>query len=160
MADELSVRIQICWSRLISQLEITKELENGMSVEQRELQSQILRILQSKLEAATVVISKPEKRQRTKGLYFLSLRETLESTVSDLEAWQKRFEPSWFQILKTGPPSVDIVLRTATDRAIQGSAEPAREGLKFRNAFNNSESILTKRILERLEKRPIPYCRA
>lgn len=162
LADEVSVRIQICWSRIASQLEIVKELESGMTEDQRELQSHILRILQSKLEAATIVISKPDKhgsRKRYKALNFLILRETLESTVADLESWQKRFEPSWFQIIKTGPAHTENVLKGVTRTNTRGRGEPAREGLKFREAFNNSETVkLAEKVLENLVIQAIPYC--
>ncbi|CVL05643.1 uncharacterized protein FPRN_14321 [Fusarium proliferatum] len=162
LADEVSVRIQICWSRIASQLEIVKELESGMTEDQRELQSHILRILQSKLEAATIVISKPDKhgsRKRYKALNFLNLRETLESTVADLESWQKRFEPSWFQIIKTGPAHTENVLKGVTRTNTRGRGEPAREGLKFREAFNNSETVkLAEKVLENLVIQAIPYC--
>jgi uncharacterized coiled-coil protein SlyX len=161
MADELSVRIQICWSRLASQLEIIKELESGMTDDQRELQNHVLRILLSKLEASTIAISRPDKHgnsKRTKALHFLNLRETLESTVADLESWQKRFEPSWFQILKTGPTNVDDVLRNVTRGNTRG--ELAREGLKFREAFSSNESVkLAEKVLENLETQVIPYCK-
>ncbi|CVL07663.1 uncharacterized protein FMAN_14540 [Fusarium mangiferae] len=161
LADEVSVRIQICWSRIASQLEIIKELESGMTEDQRELQSHILRILQSKLETATVVISKPDKHgssKRYKALHFLNLRETLESTVADLESWQKRFEPSWFQIIKTGPANTENVLKSVTRTSTRGGGEPAREGLKFREAFNNSETVkLAEKVLENLVTQAIPY---
>ncbi|SCN89302.1 uncharacterized protein FFB20_08472 [Fusarium fujikuroi] len=164
LAEEVSVRIQVCWIRIASQLEIIKELESGMTDDQRELQSHILRILQSKLEAATVVISKPDKHgisKRYRALHFLNLRESLERTVADLESWQKRFEPSWFQILKTGPASIDNVLKSVNQSNTQGREEPAREGLKFRESFNNSETVkLAEKVLENLEIQAIPYCEA
>ncbi|KAF5610690.1 het-s domain protein [Fusarium subglutinans] len=164
LAHELSVRIQVCWSRIASQLEIVRELEGSMTEDQRELQSHILRILQSKLEAATVVISKPDKHGSSRGyraLRFLNLRESLESTVTDLESWQKRFEPSWFQIIKTGPTNTENVLKRATLTNPRDRGEPAREGLKFREAFNNSETVkLAEKVLENLEMQVIPNCEA
>ncbi|KAF5586649.1 het-s domain-containing protein [Fusarium pseudoanthophilum] len=162
LVHELSVRIQVCWFRIASQLEIVKELEDNMTEDQRELQSHILRILQSKLEAATVVIAKPDRHgssKRNRALHFLSLRETLESTVTDLESWQKRFEPSWFQIIKTGSTYTEDVLKSATLTNRRDRGDPAREGLKFREAFNNSETVkLAERVLENLEMQVIPFC--
>ncbi|KAF5631162.1 ankyrin repeat domain protein [Fusarium tjaetaba] len=162
LAHELSVRIHICWFRIASQLEIVKELEDNMTEDQRELQSHILRILQSKLEAATVVISKSDRHgssKRNRALHFVSLRETLESTVTDLESWQKRFEPSWFQIIKTGSTYTEDVLKSATLTNTRDRGDPAREGLKFRQAFNNSETVkLAEKVLENLEMQVIPYC--
>ncbi|EXL74183.1 hypothetical protein FOPG_10612 [Fusarium oxysporum f. sp. conglutinans race 2 54008] len=156
VVGELSVRIQICWSRL--------ELESGMARDQRELQSQTLCILQSKLEAATLAISKPEKyasSKRIKAIQFLGLRETLESTVAELESWQKRFEATWFQMVKSGPPDLDMALKKASQTEVQDRAEPVREGLKLRQAFNTSGSAkLAEKVLQELEWKTIPYCKA
>ncbi|KAF5620385.1 hypothetical protein F25303_12625 [Fusarium sp. NRRL 25303] len=141
-----------------------KELEPGMARDQRELQSQTLRILQSKLEAATMAISKPEKHassKRTKAIQFLGLRETLESTVAELESWQKRFEPTWFQMIKSGPPDLDRALRKASQNELQDRAEPVREGLKLRQAFDPSGSVkLSEKVLQDLEWKTIPFCKA
>ncbi|XEV01193.1 hypothetical protein FSHL1_006480 [Fusarium sambucinum] len=162
--NELSVRIQVCWSRISSQLEIARELEDGMTDDQRELQSRILRILQSKLDAASVVISKPDRHatsKRTKALHFLNVRDNLESTVTDLESWQQRFEPSWFHVIKTGPRTVDGVLRNVAKTRPQDHEQPAREALRFRRAFDNSESPrLPDKVLENLDHQIIPYCKA
>ncbi|KAL4725682.1 hypothetical protein ACLX1H_007833 [Fusarium chlamydosporum] len=143
--NELCVRIEICWSRIASQLEIVKELEHGMNEDDRKLQFRILPILISKLNAATTAFAKPEKyasSKRVKAVYFLTLRETLESTVADLESWQQRFEPSWFQVIKTAPPAVDQVLQNNTKVGGGVREEPAYEGLKFRQAFSENRSDL------------------
>ncbi|KAF4494612.1 het-s domain containing protein [Fusarium agapanthi] len=162
--NELSVCIQICWSRLASQLEIMKDLELGMARDQRELQSQTLRILPSELEAVTLSISKQDKytnSKRIKAIQFLGLRETLENTVADLESWQKRFEPTWFQMVKFGPPDLDRALKKASQSKAQHHAQPVLEGLRLRQAFNNSEPIkLAERVLLGLERKAIPYCKA
>ncbi|KAH7220526.1 hypothetical protein BKA60DRAFT_680570 [Fusarium oxysporum] len=164
IANELSVRIQICWSRLSSQLEVMRELESGMTDDQRELQLRILNILQSKLKAAILVISKPDKHtnsRRVKALHFLNLRESFESTVADLEAWQQRFEPSWFQIIKTSPADVDRVLINASQEKSRDSEEPARIGFKFRQSFGVTDSfMLAEKVLQSLERRTILYCKA
>ncbi|EXK78467.1 hypothetical protein FOQG_16851 [Fusarium oxysporum f. sp. raphani 54005] len=158
VVGELSVHIQICWSRLVSQLEIVKELESGMARDQRELQSQTLCILQSKLEAATLAISKPEKYASSKRIKAIQF---LESTVAELESWQKRFEPTWFQMVKSGPPDLDRALKKASQTEVQNRAEPVREGLKLRQAFNTSGSVkLAEKVLQELEWKTIPYCKS
>ncbi|KAK2668835.1 hypothetical protein RAB80_016215 [Fusarium oxysporum f. sp. vasinfectum] len=122
VVGELSVRIQICWSRL------------------------------------------PEKyasSKRIKAIQFLGLRETLESTVAELESWQKRFEATWFQMVKSGPQDLDMALKKASQTEVQDRAEPVREGLKLRQAFNTSGSVkLAEKVLQELEWKTIPYCKA
>ncbi|KAK2925525.1 hypothetical protein FoTM2_013891 [Fusarium oxysporum f. sp. vasinfectum] len=111
VVGELSVRIQICWSRL--------------------------------------------------AIQFLGLRETLESTVAELESWQKRFEATWFQMVKSGPQDLDMALKKASQTEVQDRAEPVREGLKLRQAFNTSGSVkLAEKVLQELEWKTIPYCKA
>lgn len=162
--NELSVRIQICWSRILSQLEIKRKLENGMTEEQRDLQLRVLRILQSKLDAAVVVISKPDGHaisKRTKALHFLNLRESLKSTISKLESWQRRFKPSWFKVIKTGPLAIDRVLHNAARNRPHDVNQPAREALRFRRAFNESQSVtLGKKTLNTLKRASIPFYKA
>ncbi|KAF5002729.1 hypothetical protein FGRMN_125 [Fusarium graminum] len=156
--NELIVRVEICWSRIVGQLEISKELWAGMSDGQKELQSRVLLVLQSKLVSATQLISKTDKHAtlpKIRALHILTLRESLETTVSDLEAWQQRFEPSWFQIIKTSTFNVEALLRN------RGREEPAREGLRFRRAFDNTHSVLiSEESFQSLEKQVISYCKA
>lgn len=75
--NELSLRMEICWLRISSQLEVTKNVEGEMDEEQKGIQARILFVLHSKLHAAVVVISKPDKAssKTAKKLYFLTLRD-------------------------------------------------------------------------------------
>ena len=162
--NELCVRIEICWSRIASQLEVVKELEHSLNYDDEKLQTRVLHILRSKLEAAIAAISKPEKygsSKRVKALHFLSLRDTLESTVADLESWQQRFEPSWFHFIKTAPPAVDQLLQNCPKVGGQLREEPAYEGLKFRQAFGENRSdLLAEKVLATLETASILHCNA
>lgn len=135
-----------------------------MTEEPRDLQSRVLRIQQSKLDAAVVVISKPDGHaasKRTKALHFLNLRESLESTVSELESWQRRFEPSWFEVIKTGPSAIDGGLHDAARSRPHGVDQPAREALRFRRAFSECQSVmLGEKALDTLKRASIPFCKA
>ncbi|WAO92364.1 Het-s domain-containing [Fusarium falciforme] len=102
-----------------------------------------------------------DELSKVKALHFLNLRESFQSTVADLEAWQQRFEPSWFQIIKTSPTAVDRVLKSVSQAKARDPEEPARTGLKFRQSFDITESVkLAEKVLENLERRAIPYCKA
>lgn len=135
-----------------------------MNEDDRKLQSRILLILVSKLDAATVAISKPENfssSKRVKAVHFLSTRKTIESTVADLEFWQQRFEPSWFRVIKTASPAIDQVLQNSTKIGVGVREEPAEEGLKFRQAFSENRSdLLAEKVLATLETAPILHCNA
>lgn len=87
--NELSIRIQIFWSRIVSQLEIARKPESGMAEEQRDLQLKALGIQQSKLDATVIVVSKPDGHKVSKGPkapHFLNLNKSLENTTSELQS--------------------------------------------------------------------------
>lgn len=91
------------------------------------MQDQILRILQTKLEAAVLQISKVEKKYSNnppgklatvlkKGKYALLLKECLDTTLQELEAWQRKFDPSWYLIMtRASSPAFDAELVKADE---------------------------------------------
>ncbi|CAG9986593.1 unnamed protein product [Clonostachys byssicola] len=163
--NELSLRMEICWLRISSQLEVTKHLEGEMDDEQKDIQERILYVLQSKLHAAVVVISKPDKAssKTAKKLYYLTLRDGLEQSVAELESWQKRFEPTWFQLVKAAPlTTIDGMHKNISLGNSRHAAEPTLEAVKFRRAFEDGHRpvFIAEKTLESLERRRIPYCSA
>jgi len=44
---EMGVRVQVCWSRVLSQLEVTKTLETSMRDNDKDLQQRVLSILKN-----------------------------------------------------------------------------------------------------------------
>lgn len=152
--------------RISNQLELTKQLKDSMTDDQADLQHRIIHILQSKLEAATLGISKLDRRDthtgKTKKLLFVTLKDTFEAAVTELEAWQKRFEPCWFQLIKAAPSGIDGTLKSMTVDKPRDSAEPNREALNFRRAFvpGKSGAFIAEKTLEGQEKVAIPYCAA
>jgi hypothetical protein len=160
----MSVSIEICWSRIASQLEITKHLKGTMDDEQRDLQHRTLKILESKLDAAVAALSKLDKHKTfgvAKKFHYLTLRDTFGTTLAELEAWQKRFQPSWFQLLKTAPSTFDGTLKTIAVSQTKESVEPTREALGFRRAFGDGTPIfIAEKTLEAYNMKEIPHCAA
>lgn len=160
----MSVRIEICWSRISTQLEITTHLERTMTDEQKDTQQRILHILQSKLDAATVALSKVgryNKATTIQKIHFVGLKDMFEGTVVELEQWQKLFEPSWFQLIKGAPSTVDGKLKSVASNEPRDAAEPKREALKFRRAFDPGRPLfIAEKTLDNHVKLGIPYCTA
>lgn len=153
--------MEICWLRISSQLEVTKIVEGEMDEEQKGIQARILFVLHSKLHAAVVVISKPDKAssKTAKKLYFLTLRDDLEQSVAELESWQKRFEPTWFQLVKAAPlTTIDGMHKNISLGNSRHATEPTLEAVKFRRAFEEGHRpvFIAEKTLESLEKRVIP----
>ncbi|KAH8754802.1 hypothetical protein F5883DRAFT_526644 [Diaporthe sp. PMI_573] len=136
--DEMIVRIEVCWTRVLSQLEVTKELESTMTDDHKALQQRTLCILQAKLDVATQNLPKFFRRpmpEMVKKLQFVRLKDTLEETITELESWQRLFEPSWFHLIKLAPPTVDVTLNNVIKTGPKGAAEFSLVARKFRRAF-------------------------
>ncbi|KAF9767674.1 hypothetical protein IL306_015134 [Fusarium sp. DS 682] len=135
---EMIVRIEVCWARVLSQLEVTKELESTMTQEHKALQQRILSILRGKLDAAYQNFLKFSQRSMTdmvKRLKFVRLKDTLEETIRELESWQRLYEPSWFHLIKLAPPAVDVTLNNVVKTGSPAAAEFGLAARKFRRAF-------------------------
>lgn len=162
--NEVSIRIEICWSRIAAQLEVTRHLDESMSQEQRNLQYRTLKVLDSKLGAAILALSKLDKHKSfgaAKRFHFLGLRDTFETTITELESWQKLFEPTWFQLIKAAPSTIDETLKSIAVDPSRASAEPTRDALGFRRAFSTGgPAFIAEKTLDEYEMSEIPYCTA
>ena len=168
---ETVVSVQLCWSRISSQLEFAEQLENSMSDEDKAIQMEAVKILESRLMVISTIISKTDKfsNAKVKRLHHLTLRSEIKSALNEMEAWQKRFEPPWFQIVKTLPSVADQVIRKVHRNRSEDDGEPTREVIKFRQAFANhdkstdsekSNLFIKETTLNVLRRIPIQYCSA
>lgn len=165
---ELSVRIRACWSRISAQLEIERQMGADMVSDQQDVQIQVLSVLESKLNEASKAMSKLDTYKKggvvAMKLHFLSLRDALDAAVTDLEAWQKRFEPSWFQMIKPSASASASSSNIGIDKALRDSAsdqDAVKEALRFRKAFESGESVfISKSALDNHDKLEIAYSTA
>lgn len=135
-----------------------------MTSDQIDLHRRALHILQTKIDAAILALSKLEKytpNGRSKRLYFAAQKEAFESAIVELEFWQKTFEPTWFQMIKIGPQSLNDTLRDMAKRQSGEAMQPARGALKFRQAFEPGQAIFfAESSLDGYEKTEIAHCPA
>lgn len=86
----MGLRIQLCWIRVLSQLEVTRELDSTITDDHRRLQQHAVSILQGKLEVASLMLSKllvkPGPAGMMQKLKFARLRHTFSEAISELEA--------------------------------------------------------------------------
>ncbi len=117
--------IESHWKRTSLQLDFLRRVWQSLDEEHQTIQKQILHVLIGKL---TVAISKidslivgsesrtslvKDQRQQLAGVKrwkYALFKEGLDKTIEDLETWQKMFDPSWFLILMTPSPQIDIEL--------------------------------------------------
>lgn len=161
--EELFVRVQACWWRIANQLEVTKTLESTMADDYKDLQQRMLFVLSTKLENAIQKLSECDKHpifNMSKRLKFVRLRDALEESITELESWQRRSEPSWFSLIKYAPTQfgtlVDVVGTTIE------SSPVAR---KFRRAFvdparSPQSSFISKSEFRRCGENPVSHSMA
>ncbi|KAM0263415.1 hypothetical protein ACHAQJ_001271 [Trichoderma viride] len=137
---EMHLRIRICWSRVLAQLEVTKELESTIPDDHRDVQQQTLCILRAKLETTIQTILKVDKNSTSnlRKLRFLRLKGTLEEAIKELESWQKLYEPSWLYLIKLAPPKVDGMLNYVINNGPTAAKESSMVARKFRRAFKET----------------------
>ena len=85
-------------------------------------QNHVLALLQEKLQNAITVVdglgTTPDDEPTLKGLigmkgdskklkYAIHVKERLDKIVTDLEEWQKRFDPSWYLLARVANPAID-----------------------------------------------------
>jgi hypothetical protein len=162
------VRIEICWTRICSQLEVTKELASAMTDEQKDLQHRTFSILRNKLEAAIQKLARFTKGgilSTAKKLKFMLLKDTLEETIKELESWQQRYQPSWFQLIKLAPPMVDGLLQHIIKNGPKVAVEPSSVARNLRRATRESSKtseriFISEEALNDCTKEAIPFCTA
>jgi hypothetical protein len=98
--------------------------------ELRRVLNDLLYQLTSKLSLAVVKLESLLKREseprpgflgfasRANKTSFVLKKDTLDGVINDLEKWQRRFDPSWFLLMKIANPIIDREL----DRAKQGQS--------------------------------------
>jgi hypothetical protein len=126
------------------QLDFLKQVWETLDEEHQNIQSQILRVLASKLENAISQIKRVQRKKRDrdgedentgvgiKRWKYILIKECLDKAIQDLEAWQKMFDPSWFLIMKVGSPLIDRELAKddKTEVASMRTARKLRDSLK------------------------------
>ncbi|OJJ31966.1 hypothetical protein ASPWEDRAFT_43971 [Aspergillus wentii DTO 134E9] len=165
----MALCIQNHWMRTRKQLKFIQRVSDTLDKDHRDIQNQIVRALINKLSAATTSLGKVTETYRGLGgrpeirvekWRYIRLKESLQQTMDDLEVWQKRFDPSWFLIMKVANPMIDLEL--SRDSQMQNQLPSALSVRKAATGGPQSRSsvFLDKDALESAEKIDIPYTSA
>ncbi|KAL4903332.1 hypothetical protein BDW74DRAFT_179751 [Aspergillus multicolor] len=130
--------IEICsaWKHAATELQVklVGNITSLMGAEWAQMIDEVLRELFHKLSEAASTLqsviqrastSKPNVfkfRFRAKAAWVWE-KEALDNVICDLEEWQRRYDPTWFLVIKLANPLVDIELAKAA------AAEPKVQGL-------------------------------
>ncbi|CAI7573887.1 unnamed protein product [Penicillium glandicola] len=111
--EERKLAIEATWAKISQQLAFLKRVWGSLSEnhqDYQDLQSRIVLVLQRKLEAAVLQVSRLETRaarsgsgplsKRKAAKYALQVKESLEEAIQGLQVWQKEFDPTWYLVLR------------------------------------------------------------
>jgi hypothetical protein len=125
---EHTVRVEACWIRIEAQIQVVRSLAALMGERHRRVHHQTLEVLLTKLRTAdsklaslikppslaTVSLDSKLTTVEARKRKYALLREGLVEAISDLEAWQVVFDPTWFLMMKIASPEVDRQLEVTT----------------------------------------------
>ncbi|OIW34979.1 hypothetical protein CONLIGDRAFT_588619 [Coniochaeta ligniaria NRRL 30616] len=153
--DDMILRVDLCWDQISVLLDVSKQVEATMTPERKDLQYRLFTSLHAKLVAAEQKFERIEQSVKLGGragkLKLAVTKETLSTTIAELESWQRLCEPSWFYWIKPNKlasPTVDVVrnnlLRTDTTNT-SGSTRLSETARNFRRAFEKpSQSVFIR----------------
>jgi hypothetical protein len=125
------------------QLDFLRKVCETLDEEHQDIQNRILQVLVSKLQAAIFQLERVRKKidgkhsgnhdnvVKLKRFKYIWIKECVDSAIKDLEEWQKKFDPSWFLIMKVVNPIIDQELaKGKTEVASISTAKGLRDSLK------------------------------
>ncbi|KAL3470171.1 hypothetical protein BJX99DRAFT_264491 [Aspergillus californicus] len=124
------VIIDACWDRTRRQVDFMMRITQIMDYDLRRVMDDLLAELNRTLSNAIDSIETHIRREslakpslfgfksRAKKASWVWKKDTVDSIIADLEHWLRRFDPSWFLLMKIASPVVDSELARA--RADEG----------------------------------------
>jgi len=137
VAERIAI-VENSWTRGRMQVDFVEPLRPILDAEHRRVLDDIIGILVTKLSSAVrkleSVLPKQEKgssRELRPGWFRFSkgvqkgkyafIKDSLDGVIQDMEEWQRRFDPSWFLIMRIANPIIDQELTMQHHRVSQGS---------------------------------------
>ncbi|KAI1208017.1 uncharacterized protein F4807DRAFT_462108 [Annulohypoxylon truncatum] len=149
--------IESTWSQMAIQVEFVRRIAHTMSPDHCRIHFEVLEMLQAKLQVAIRKIEPLSKKDnagkahgsRIKRWKYVLVRESLDKTISDLQQWQRIFDPTWYLIILIKDNRIDSELleksripRDNSHDAEQGRASPSSKSTlvtiqSLRNTLKN-----------------------
>lgn len=106
--NEKILQVQSIWARTEIQIEFMKQVAGALKREHCRIHLQVFDILMSKLsKAATKIEAVIKEDYSIKRWKFPFVRDAIEEAISDLDQWQRIFDPTWYLILLIGDEVID-----------------------------------------------------
>ncbi|KAG9239395.1 hypothetical protein BJ875DRAFT_189723 [Amylocarpus encephaloides] len=107
--DEKLVLLEAHWVKLEVQLNFLKKISGQLEGGFAQSQFDLLQKLQGKLVQATSRIEMLASKGSRK-LKYAVVRDGLDELMAELEAWESRFDPTWYLIIRMSSVAIDSAL--------------------------------------------------
>ncbi|RDW83901.1 uncharacterized protein DSM5745_04227 [Aspergillus mulundensis] len=145
------VIIDACWDRTKRQVDfmvrIAPIMDHDLSRVMNNLLAELNRTLSKAIDTIETVVGKePHGRTSLLGFGFRAKKaawvwkkDAVDAIIVDLEHWQRRFDPSWFLLMKISSPVIDSELAKAraAERQARGQATVANNPLAVAVGLRN-----------------------
>ncbi|KAL4899660.1 hypothetical protein BDW74DRAFT_108043 [Aspergillus multicolor] len=145
------VIIDACWNRTKRQvdfmLRIASIMDHDLGRVMNDLLAELNRTLTKALDAIETVVKKESYGRtsllgfgfRAKKAAWVWKKDAVDAIIVDLEHWQRRFDPSWFLLMKIASPVIDSELAKAraVERQARGQATVANNPLAVAAGLRN-----------------------
>ncbi|QMW44318.1 hypothetical protein G4B11_007738 [Aspergillus flavus] len=142
--------LESCWDRTKQQVDFVVRIAPIMGGDHcrviDELLNQLLLSLSLAVSTLEEVAQRPSSsrpkiflsRFRSKAAWLWQ-KEALDKVVSELEAWQRRFDPSWYLLIKIASPILDTELAKAkaAEAKVRGPATATKNPLALAAGLRN-----------------------
>lgn len=170
---ERMIRVRACWLRITSQLEFLREIAPTLQLDHLAIHLEIAQILDGKLIlvvsrlkslfkaplescslGTSMVLAHPSttvrpsdsraRNPQLKPWKYAIFKEKLDSSIADLENWQRIFDPSWY-----------LILRSAHNKPLQAKIElEISRPLDVSSTSMKQTPILLRTVPQRLLEAP------
>lgn len=129
------------WTRLEIQLKFLSKISDQLDERLIESQLNLLQKLHGKLLQATSQIDMPTSKYLRK-LKYTVVKDRLDELISELEGWQKRFDPTWYLIILISNSAIDSALvdRGKNEAALPSDAGPLSNMVALRQTIQHGNT--------------------
>lgn len=154
--DDKIVLVESLWTKVEIQLRFLDKITSHMNEELAKSHFNLLQKLKGKLlqtvsQLESTSLGGTSIRQKTsdflKKWKFAIVRSSLDELVAELEAWQQRFDPTWYLIILISGNVLDSeLLRSQQNNAISSDQKtgPLGNMLALRSALKSEPTIVCK----------------
>ncbi|KAK7740006.1 hypothetical protein SLS62_011177 [Diatrype stigma] len=136
VAERIAI-VENAWAKTREQIIFVESIAPSLDAEHRRVLDNLLAILATKLSLAVTKVQGLLKTKNEGDVRpgFLQLarkvrrekyafaKASLDEVIRDMEDWQRRFDPSWYLIVRVASPLVDREL----NRVVQGNTSPSSQ---------------------------------